>query len=196
MLDLAATVVLLARPTLAGVITNRLGWRWLFWMYVPLAVIAAILVWIGIHRAAQAERHTIDTLGMTVMTLAAIVMLLAFSFAGTRWAWGSVQVIGMLAVSIALWALFIRVESKAAEPALSPSILTNRIFMTSTGRGPDLHAGCRHDRCLSAAVPPGGAGDRHDGRRPDDDSLQRRPGRHGHLRRLSSWPGSRSTARS
>ncbi len=135
MLNLAATVVLLAGPTLAGVITDGLGWRWLFWMYVPLTVIAAILVWIGIPRAAQAERHTIDTLGMTVMTLAAIVMLLAFSFAGTRWAWGSVQVIGMLVVSIALWALFIRIESKAVEPALSPSILTNRLFMTPAVAG-------------------------------------------------------------
>lgn len=135
MLNVAATVVLLAGPTLAGVITDGLGWRWLFWMYVPLTVIAAILVWIGIPRAAQSGHHTIDTLGMTVMTLAAIVLLLAFSFAGTRWAWGSVQVIGMLVVSLALWALFIRIESKAVEPALSPSILTNRLFMTPAVAG-------------------------------------------------------------
>lgn len=130
MLNLASAIVLLAGPTLAGIITDGLGWRWLFWMYVPLAAVAAVLVWIGIPRPTRSEHRRIDYPGMLVMALAAIVMLLAFSFAGTRYPWASIQIIGMLAAAIGLWVLFIRIESQAAEPALSTSILTNRVFMT------------------------------------------------------------------
>jgi MFS family permease len=59
-------------------------------------------------------------------------MILGFSWAGTTYAWASIQIVGLLGISAVFWALFLRIEARVAEPMLDPLVLTNRTFITAS----------------------------------------------------------------
>jgi MFS family permease len=124
-------IAALLAPTLAGVVTDSLSWRGLFWVMVPLVLLSGLLVAMGVPALKAHGRHKIDYLGAALLIAAAGLMIFAFSWAGSLWAWGSLQIVGMLAVSILLWVAFLMVERKAAEPMLDPQVLGNRTFLTA-----------------------------------------------------------------
>lgn len=136
LLAIPAGIAALIGPTLAGIITDSsLNWRGFFWLMVPLVLISGVLVMMGVPALKERGKHTIDYLGTALLIVAAALMIFAFSWAGSRWPWGSIQIIGMLVVSIALWAAFLMVERKAAEPMLDPQVLGNRTFLTAALAG-------------------------------------------------------------
>lgn len=136
LLAIPAGIAAFVGPTLAGLITDSsVNWRGFFWLMVPIVLIGAVLVMAGVPAVKQTMKHKIDYLGTAFLIAAAALMIFAFSWAGSKWAWGSPQILGMLAVSIVLWAAFLRIESKAAEPMLDPQVLTNRTFITAAGAG-------------------------------------------------------------
>lgn len=136
LLAIPAGIAALIGPTLAGIITDSsLNWRGFFWLMVPLVLISGALVMLGVPALKERGKHQIDYLGTVLLIAAAALMIFAFSWAGSRWPWGSIQIIGMLVVSIALWAAFLMVERKAAEPMLDPQVLGNRTFLTAALAG-------------------------------------------------------------
>lgn len=135
LLNIPAGICALIGPTLGGWFTDNLSWRWLFWIALPMAAISFLLVTVGIPAATQKAKHKIDFVGMVLMTLASATMIVGFSWGGVNYPWLSVQVLGMLAVSIALWAAFIKYEGSFPEPLLDPQVLTNRVFMTAAVAG-------------------------------------------------------------
>ena len=135
LLAIPAGIAALVAPTLSGLITDTLNWRALFWVLVPMVLISGALVWVGLPKHAQRTSHKIDYLGSLVLVVAAASMIVGFSWAGTTYPWGSVQIVALLAFSIAAWAAFLWVEGKAAEPMLDPQVLTNRTFITAAMAG-------------------------------------------------------------
>lgn len=135
LLAIPAVVGALIGPIFTGLMVDGPGWRAYFWVLVPLVVIAGALVWLGVPSLAQKMKHNIDYLGAGFLMLAMSTMLVAFSFAGSTWSWGSPQVLGLLGTSIILWIVFLRIESKAEEPMLNPMLLKNRVFMTASIAG-------------------------------------------------------------
>lgn len=135
LLAIPAGIAALIAPTLAGLITDSMSWRGLFWVMVPLVLLSGLLVAMGVPALKERGSHKIDYLGTALLIVAAALMIFAFSWAGSRWPWGSIQIIGMLVVSIVLWVVFLMVERKAPEPMLDPQVLGNRTFLTAALAG-------------------------------------------------------------
>ena len=81
-------------PTLGGWITDNWGWRWVFYVNMPVGVIAILTAGFVMPKTARRRQHIIDYTGAVALIACAVPLLLAFSWAGTQYAWGSWQVIG------------------------------------------------------------------------------------------------------
>ncbi len=118
-------------PTLGGWLTDNLGWRWVFYVNMPVGAIAILTAFFGLPKIRSAHKHTIDYYGAAALVAGTVPLLLAFSWAGDKYAWMSSQIIGLLVFSVVMIGVFLFIESRAAEPILSPSLFKNRIFTVS-----------------------------------------------------------------
>jgi EmrB/QacA subfamily drug resistance transporter len=119
-------------PTLGGWITDNWGWRWVFYVNMPVGIIAILTAGIVMPKIVIRRKHIIDYLGVITLIAGTVPLLLAFSWAGTQYAWGSWQVIGSFIFSAVMLTIFVLVELRAAEPIISPKLFKNSIFSIST----------------------------------------------------------------
>jgi len=116
-------------PLLGGVIvdTSWLGWRWCFFVGVPVAIIALIVLQATLHLPTiRREDVRIDHLGATLITAGVSVLLIWISFVDDSFAWISWQTGAMVGASLVLLALAVLVESRAAEPIVPLTIIRER----------------------------------------------------------------------
>ncbi|MDI3298722.1 MAG: MDR family MFS transporter [Bacillota bacterium] len=118
-------------PSLGGWITDHWTWRWVFYVNLPVGIVAMVVGGAALPPMGARWQHRIDYPGAAALIAAAVPMLLGFSWAGTEYAWGSVQILSLFAVSAVMWLVFFLVESRAAEPIISPSLFRNSIFTIS-----------------------------------------------------------------
>jgi MFS family permease len=130
LLQLPAGIASIIGPAMVGMITDKLSWRYFFGLSVLLAAISAVLVFRGVTSPVKRTDRKIDFLGSFLLAVALAVMIVAFSWAGSTYPWASVQIIGLLAISVILWGVLIWVERRAEEPVMDPQVLTNRTFLT------------------------------------------------------------------
>ena len=119
-------------PILGGTITDNWGWRWVFYVNMPIGVIAILTAGLVLPGALRRVQHTIDYSGAAALIAFAVPLLLAFSWAGTQYAWNSWQIIGLFIFSAVMLVAFILIELRAAEPIISPRLFKNSIFLVST----------------------------------------------------------------
>jgi len=119
-------------PTLGGWITDNWGWRWVFYVNMPVGVIAILTAGIVLPKIVIRRQHIIDYLGVVTLIAWTVPLLLAFSWAGTQYAWGSWQVIGSFVFAAVMLVIFVLVEMRAPEPIISPKLFKNSIFTIST----------------------------------------------------------------
>ncbi|MFG2635569.1 MFS transporter [Streptomyces sp. NPDC048362] len=115
-------------PLLGGVITDTswLGWRWCFYVGVPFAVIALIVLQKTLHLPVVKRDVKVDWGGATLIAAAVSLLLVWVTFAGDKYDWISWQTYAMVGGSIVLGALFVLVESKASEPIIPLRLFRNR----------------------------------------------------------------------
>jgi MFS family permease len=130
MLNIPAGIFALFGPTLGGWFVDNLSWRHLYWTSVPLLIVCLVMVSAGVPSLAKRVARKIDVRGCLLVAVASSATILGLSFAGSAYAWTSVQVIGLLGVALVFWVLFIRAEMHVDEPILDPQVLTNRTFIT------------------------------------------------------------------
>jgi EmrB/QacA subfamily drug resistance transporter len=118
-------------PTLGGWITDNWGWRWVFYVNMPVGIIAIVTAGFVLPTLINKRKHIIDYLGSATMVAGTIPLLLAFSWAGSQYAWGSWQIIGLFTFSIVMLIIFVLIEFRAAEPIISPRLFKNSIFLVS-----------------------------------------------------------------
>lgn len=118
-------------PTLGGYLVDNIEWRWLFWIFLPLGVVAFIMIMTLFPKVERKPGQSIDYLGSLFLTTAIVPLLLAFSWAGTEYPWGSPEIIGLIAASIVSAIIFIFVETKAKEPVLPLSLFKNSVVTVS-----------------------------------------------------------------
>jgi MFS family permease len=134
LLNIPTGICSLIGPTLGGWFVDNLGWRYLYWISLPLLVVCLITVPIGVPSViSSGVKRKIDVLGCILVAVASSTLLIALSFAGSKYAWGSPQILGLLAVSIIFWGLFFGAEHNVEEPILDPKVLRNRSFFTIAG---------------------------------------------------------------
>ncbi len=124
-------------PTAGGYITDHATWRWVFYVNLPIGI-AALLVLIFLMptlRGKNTGKASIDYFGALILIAGTVPLMLGFTFAGSQYAWLSVQVIGLFSVAVLFVVLFIlyesRLERRNAQPIIDPSLFTNRIFSVS-----------------------------------------------------------------
>ncbi len=118
-------------PTAGGWITDTWGWRWTFYVNMPVGAVALVVALLVLPAAGARRAHTIDYWGSAALIAGAVPLLLAFSWAGTQYAWGSVQIIGLLAAAVVMLAAFVLIELRAPEPIITPALFKNRTFSIS-----------------------------------------------------------------
>ncbi|WP_406008028.1 MFS transporter [Streptomyces sp. NBC_00637] len=121
-------------PLLGGVITDTswLGWRWCFYVGVPFAVIALIVLQKTLHLPTVKRDVKVDWAGAFFISAAVSLLLVWVTFAGDKYDWVSWQTAVMVAGSILLGLIFVLVESKASEPIIPLRLFRNRTITLSS----------------------------------------------------------------
>uniref|UniRef100_UPI000561F36A MFS transporter n=1 Tax=Streptomyces cellulosae TaxID=1968 RepID=UPI000561F36A len=121
-------------PLLGGVITDTswLGWRWCFYVGVPFAVIALIVLQKTLHLPVVKRDVKVDWAGAFFISAAVSLLLVWVTFAGDKYDWLSWQTYAMVAGSIVLGLIFVLVESRAKEPIIPLRLFRNRTITLSS----------------------------------------------------------------
>jgi EmrB/QacA subfamily drug resistance transporter len=115
-------------PTLGGVFSEYLSWRWIFFVNLPLGAVA---VWALLRRFREnvtRAKHRVDYLGATLLTAGFSLLILGLLEGGVRWAWASVPSVAILTVAGVLIVAFVLVERRAAEPVLPLWVVRRRVL--------------------------------------------------------------------
>ena len=100
-------------------------------MNLPVGIAALTFAAVALPGHVSLHKHRIDYSGATLLVAAAVPLLLAFSWAGSEYAWSSWQIVGMFAFSGVMWVAFFLRETRAAEPVINPRLFQNSIFRVS-----------------------------------------------------------------
>jgi EmrB/QacA subfamily drug resistance transporter len=114
-------------PTLFGVA----GWRWIFYINIPLGIIALTAVATRLHLPAIRREHKLDYTGMALMTVSVVSIILVSVWAGLTYAWSSPEITSLLAISVVAALVFVLWERRAAEPLIPMGLFKSGIFSVS-----------------------------------------------------------------
>jgi predicted MFS family arabinose efflux permease len=121
-----------AGPVLGGFFVDKLSWRWVFYVNIPIGIVALIVVAIVLPKTMVAARPIIDYAGIALLAGAATCVVLVTSFAGSVWPWDSAQVIAGIVGFLVFVVGFILVEQRVREPVMPLRLFRNRVFSSSS----------------------------------------------------------------
>ncbi|MET9221372.1 MDR family MFS transporter [Streptomyces sp. NPDC088197] len=121
-------IAMIGGPLVGGSITDNWGWRWSFYINLPIGVVALAMVTIVLHLPKKRRSGRIDYWGASLLTVAITSLVLLTTWGGTQYAWGSAQIIGLLVLGLVSLAAFLYAETRAAEPVLPLRIFRNSNF--------------------------------------------------------------------
>ncbi|MBW7457764.1 MFS transporter, partial [Paenibacillus sepulcri] len=128
-------------PSLGGWMVDHMDWEWIFWIFLPIGIIALVLIMILFPKPVRKFNQTIDYWGSLFLTLTIVPLLLGFSWAGTKYAWGSEQTIGLFAATLVSLIIFILIERKVKNPVLPLSLFRNSVVTIASVAGFMMNAG-------------------------------------------------------
>jgi len=121
-----------AGPLLGGFLVDNLSWRWVFYVNMPIGALALVIVITRLHLHVPHSRHRIDYLGAGLLTGGVGALILATTWGGTQYPWGSAEIVGLAVAGVVLLAGFVWQESRAAEPIIPLRLFHSGTFRLST----------------------------------------------------------------
>jgi multidrug resistance protein len=119
-------------PSLGGVFSQYLTWRWIFFINVPLCLVAAVTLIRSFHERVVRGRPKLDYLGAGLLATACTLLILGLLEGGVAWPWMSGPGIGVLAAGAMLFGAFALVQRRVAEPVLPLWVFRRRILVASS----------------------------------------------------------------
>ncbi len=118
-------------PVLGGFFTDGPGWRWIFYINIPIGIAALVITSVALKIEHVRRDHSIDYAGAAAIVGGVSSFLLYATWAGPDHGWGSPLGLGLVAAGVALTALFVFVESRASEPIIPLELFRISVFRTS-----------------------------------------------------------------
>lgn len=119
-------------PLLGGLMINFLSWEWVFYINVPIGVIAMAVMYFALHENIERKKHKIDYIGSFTLAVSMTTLLLALLSGGSAYAWISPEILGMFGVAIVFFIWFYFNERRAAEPMISFELYKNPTIAVSS----------------------------------------------------------------
>ncbi|MBV9278546.1 MAG: MFS transporter [Chloroflexi bacterium] len=123
----------IAGPLLGGWLTDGPGWRWIFYINLPIGIAALVITSVVLKLPVTRRDHTIDYLGAAAIVAGVSALLLYLDWAGNHYGWTSPQGLGLVGTFLLLAVLFVVVELRSPEPIIPLRLFRNSIFSVGNG---------------------------------------------------------------
>jgi EmrB/QacA subfamily drug resistance transporter len=118
-------------PLAGAYFTDNIDWRWVFYINVPIGIVAFLLLAAGYKETANKVKQVIDWAGAALLAATILSLMFALELGGRTYAWGSWQIIGLFAACVIFLILFLTVERYAANPIIALKLFRNKVFTAS-----------------------------------------------------------------
>ena len=128
-------VASVAGPLLGGFIVDNLSWRWVFYVNLPVGIVAVAIVALRLRLPSRRTEHSIDYFGAALLGGGVAALILLTTWGGNQYAWSSSTIVGLGVVGVLLLAAFVWQERRAVEPVIPLTLFRSRVFNVSSAMG-------------------------------------------------------------